>query len=282
MNPIVNALELLAIQDESNIVIVDARGGAGAYEKYLSAHLQDAVYLDLEKDLAHKTDPKYGGRHPLPDINQFAKKLGELGISPISKIFVYDEKTGAMAAARFWWMMRAIGHEDVHVINGGLQAAINAGYIVTDVLPEIKKCDDYPVSEWKLPIIKMNEVQDVLKNNTALLIDVREKYRYDGESEPIDLIAGHIPGAVNIPYIENLDEEGNFISDGALKNKYEILLKDFPAENIICQCGSGVTACHTILAMEQAGIKGVKLYVGSWSEWSRNDMPMVTKMSDKK
>lgn len=277
MKPIVNITEFSEIARQPHVVLVDARGGAGVYEKYLTAHLENAIYVDLEKDLAHKTDPKFGGRHPLPDIRLFAKKLGELGISPVTKIFVYDEKTGAMAAARFWWMMKAVGHEHVFVLNGGMQAAIQAGFPVTDKIPEITPCDAYPVTEWKMPVITMQEVENEMKNKTSVLIDVREAYRYNGESEPIDLVAGHIPGAVNIPYLENLDADGNFISDEELKKKYEEVVKNNTGKDIICQCGSGVTACHTILAMEQAGIKNVKLYVGSWSEWSRNEKEIVAK-----
>lgn len=275
MKPIVNIAEFSKIAQQPHVVLVDARGGAGAYEKYLAAHLESAIYVDLEKDLAHKTDPKFGGRHPLPDIHVFAKRVGELGISPDSKIFVYDEKTGAMAAARFWWMMKAVGHINVHVINGGLQAATKAGFPVTERIPEIKPCKAYPVTEWKMPVITMQDVESEIKNNSSVLIDVREAYRYNGESEPIDLIAGHIPGALNIPYLENLDADGNFISDEELKKIYEEVVQNNTGKEIICQCGSGVTACHTILAMEQAGIKYVKLYVGSWSEWSRNNKPIT-------
>ncbi|MFN0274657.1 MAG: sulfurtransferase [Chitinophagales bacterium] len=277
MKPIVPIEKLFEVKSDSNTVIVDARGGKDARERYKREHLENAVFIDLEKDLSFKGDPKFGGRHPLPDIEGFTKRLGELGISTASKIFIYDEKTSAMAAARFWWMMRDLGHEEVYVINGGLMAAKQAGYTITDKLPDIVPCESYLISDYDMPSARMGEVESALEAKSCLLIDVREAYRYNGESEPIDLIAGHIPGAINIPYTENLDAEGKFLTDNLLKGKYNPLLEKYDAANIICQCGSGVTACHTILALEQIGINGVKLYVGSWSEWSRNKMPMITK-----
>ncbi|MBC8047531.1 MAG: sulfurtransferase [Fimbriimonadaceae bacterium] len=277
MKPIVSAQQVLSVKDDKNTVIVDARGGVDAFKRYSERHLENALHVDLETELSNKKpDAADGGRHPLPDIHQFAITLGKLGINTKSNVFVYDDKNAAMAAARFWWMLRAVGHKHIYVIDGGLNAAIKIGFPVTDKINYPSTIIAYPVTEWKMPMIKMNALESALKNKTSLLIDVREAYGYKGESEPIDLIAGHIPGAINIPYLENLDADGNFISDEVLKNKYAILLKDFSPENIICQCGSGVTACHTILALEQAGIIGVKLYVGSWSEWSRNDKRIET------
>jgi thiosulfate/3-mercaptopyruvate sulfurtransferase len=277
MKPIVDAQYVLTQKNNAHFLLIDARAGTSAYEKYLTEHLEDAVYVDLEKELARKTDPKNGGRHPLPDLYGFAKKLGTLGVSPQSEIYVYDEKTSAMAAARFWWMMKSVGHEKVFVINGGLYAAVHAGFTLTNRIPQPKARSPYPVTEWKMPIADMHDVEEGIKNNTSLVIDVREAYRYNGESEPIDLIAGHIPGAINIPYIENLDRDGNFLSEEQLKTKYEQVLHEHADKEIICQCGSGVTACHTILALAQAGLHHVKLYVGSWSEWSRNNKPIITK-----
>jgi len=140
-----------------------------------------------------------------------------------------------------------------------------------------KKTASYPLEKWMLPIADMAEVEKVSQDNDHLVIDVRDANRFNGETEPIDLIAGHIPGATNVPFTENLDADGFFLSPETLKKKYEEILAGRNSDEVIVHCGSGVTACHTLLAMAHAGMEIPKLYVGSWSEWSRNTKPMVTK-----
>lgn len=266
-----------------NGIIIDARGGADGYQRYLKAHVEKALHVDLDRDLSQKPEnAAHGGRHPLPDIKKFGDLLGKLGIAPTTHVFVYDDKSGANAAARFWWMMKAIGHQHIQVIDGGLDACVKAGAILSTDVVIPKAVESYPVSNgWKLPTVDINTVSLVSGNPEYVVIDVREGYRYRGESEPIDLTAGHIPGAINIPYIENLNADGSFHSAKELEKKYSQIVKSKP-ENVIVHCGSGVTACHTLLAMEQAGIMGAKLYVGSWSEWSRRDMPIVVESDSKK
>ena len=173
-------------------------------------------------------------------------------------------------------MLRAIGHEKVQVVNGGLQAAIKAGFPVSSEIETFEPTEKYPVSEWKLALADIEVVEKARNNNENIVIDVRDKNRFDGLTEPLDLIAGHIPGAVNVPFSENLDENGFYHSAETLHQKYSQLLGDVKPENTIVHCGSGVTACHTLLAMDYAGIEIPKLYVGSWSEWSRNDRDMFT------
>lgn len=259
-------------------VIIDARGGPDAKGRYLNGHIPGALFVDLETQLSEKApDAKDGGRHPLPDIKTFTKLLGELGISNDTPVIVYDDKNGANAAARFWWMMRAAGHEKVWVIDGGLQAAEKSGITLSNKTVAVGKSATYLAKAWQLPIVTIDEVKKASTSGTQMIIDVREAYRYNGESEPIDKIAGHIPGAINIPYIDNLNKDGEFLSEEELKSKYEKSLAGKQPDEVIVHCGSGVTACHTLLALEQAGIPGAKLYVGSWSEWSRNDLPMVTR-----
>lgn len=258
-------------------VIVDARSGPGAYERYRANHLNGAVHADLDLHLSQKpTDPAYGGRHPLPEIAAFTKFLGETGITPSIRVVVYDDKNGANAAARFWWMLRALGHTNVKVVDGGLDAIVRAGMNMTSAKHEPVSTSSYPAKEWKLPMVNIDDVKAAVNNPEALIIDVREAYRYRGEREPIDLIAGHIPEAINIPYLQNLTDDGRFLPAKELVSQYKKAIGHRNPSDVIVHCGSGVTACHTLLALEQAGITGAGLYVGSWGEWSRRDLPIAT------
>ncbi len=275
--PIINAADLGKMMENEDAVLIDARTGADAQEKYNAEHLAGALYVDLDKDLSLKgPDASLGGRHPLPPVNDFSALLGKLGINPASHVVVYDDKGGANAAARFWWMMKALGHEKIQVLDGGRASALKAGLPVTDKLPVVKTQPPYPADKWILPTTNADEVARAANDSNDLVIDVREGFRYRGESEPFDLVAGHIPGAVNIPYTENLDAAGHFRSAEELNKKFKKALAGRDAGHVTVHCGSGVTACHTILAMEHAGIEIPKLYVGSWSEWSRNERPIVT------
>lgn len=275
---IIDTDKLNTLLKSENIVIIDARGGADAYERYKTAHLKGALFADLETDLSEKPDnAANGGRHPLPEPEKFGKFLSVLGISSSAHVIVYDDKNGANAAARFWWMLKSAGHKKVQVVSGGLASLTKAGFeIVAGESPLTNDLSEYEFDEWNLPLVDSSHVSDVSHDDNYLVIDVRENYRYRGESEPIDLVAGHIPGAVNISFNTNLDENGEFLTTDKLKEKYISILYNRNPENIIVHCGSGVTACHTLLALEEAGISGASLYVGSWSEWSRNDLPVAT------
>ena len=189
---------------------------------------------------------------------------------------VFDDKNGANAAARFWWMLKAVGHQNVQVLDGGLQAAIKIGYPLSTTPEKPLPKSRYTCKEWLLPTVDLPFMDKASADNHYLIIDVRDKERYDGVHEPIDLVAGHIPNAQNIPFSNNLDANGFFLPAEELKEKYEKALEHFDTDNIIVHCGSGVTACHTLLAMAQAGLEIPNLYVGSWSEWSRNDRVIVT------
>lgn len=279
LSPLINPEALLAIKDTA--ILIDARAGINAKEIYQSEHLKGARYIDLNKDLAAVTsDPANGGRHPLPSLEKFSEVLSKLGISPSSLIIIYDDKNGSNAAARFWWMLKAIGHEKVQVLNGGLQAAIKIGFPLSSEMENFEPTDHYPVSDWKLAQANIDEVETARNNSENIVIDVRDKNRFDGLTEPLDLIAGHIPGAINIPFSENLDENGFYKPATVLAEKYSKIIGDKKPENVIVHCGSGVTACHTLLAMDYAGIPIPKLYVGSWSEWSRNDREMATQKTN--
>ncbi|SHL85146.1 sulfurtransferase [Flavobacterium saccharophilum] len=280
LSPIINPEELFQLQDSADVILIDARVGINAEENYTNEHLKGARYVDLNRDLATvEEDPANGGRHPLPSLEKFSEVLSKLGISPKSHVIIYDDKNGSNSASRFWWMLRAIGHEKVQVLNGGLQAAIKTGF-PTSLEIEHFDATEYKVSEWKLAVADIEEVEKARNSNQNIVIDVRDKNRFDGLTEPLDLIAGHIPGAINVPFSENLNEEGFYKSAEELNKKYNTLLGSTKPENVIVHCGSGVTACHTLLAMDYAGIEIPKLYVGSWSEWSRNDREMFTKETE--
>ena len=260
-----------------NVILVDARGGADATERYRTAHIEGAVMVNLETDLSEiGPDAARGGRHPLPDPSVFGGLLGRLGITPSTRILVYDDKAGANAAARFWWMMKAAGHREVQVVDGGLAAMIDVGLPVSKgPASPPTPAEPYPVEAWQLPTADIDTVDRLRTDPQSLVIDVRENYRYRGESEPIDLVAGHIPGAINIPFLNNLEASGHFRSPKELADQYSLAIGDRNVKNIIVHCGSGVTACHTLLAMDSAGLPLPKLYVGSWSEWSRNEKPVA-------
>lgn len=270
MSPIISPSELKNLPTE-NLIILDARVGKDVYQNYLNKHIKGARFIDLDKDLAEiGEDAAFGGRHPLPDIKRFAETLSSLGITEKTHIVIYDDKNGANAATRAWWMLKAFGLVKVQVLDGGFQNAEKQGVEFSSGEETFEKAEIIKREKWFLPISTLEDVENELIKNDSTVIDVRDAYRYRGESEPIDLVAGHIPGAINIPFSENLDENGNFLSPEILKEKYSKLLEG-KSENLIIHCGSGVTACHTILALHHAGFDIPSLYVGSWSEWSRRE-----------
>lgn len=276
MSPILSPSELKNLPTE-NLVILDARTGKDIRQSYLEKHLKGARFIDLDKDLAEiGEDAAFGGRHPLPRINGFAKTLSNLGIAEDSHVVVYDDKNGSNAAARAWWMLKSFGLANAQVLDGGMQSADREGLEFSSGEETFDKAPLIGKEDWSLPVSSLEMVEDELKNDSSTVIDVRDVYRYKGESEPIDLVAGHIPGAINIPFSENLDENGMFLAPEVLKAKYEELLQGKP-EHLIIHCGSGVTACHTILALDHAGFPIPNLYVGSWSEWSRREGKEIAK-----
>lgn len=275
MSPIISPSEFKSLPAE-NIIILDARVGKDVKQNYLEKHIKGARFIDLDKDLAEiGENAAFGGRHPLPAVEKFAETLSNLGIAEDAHIIVYDDKNGSNAAARAWWMLKALGLK-VQVLDGGMQSAekngveFSSGEETFDKAPLIRK------EHWGLPVSSLETVENELENENSTVVDVRDAYRYRGESEPIDLVAGHIPGAINIPFSENLDENGNFLKPEILKEKYSRLLENKP-EHLIIHCGSGVTACHTILALDYAGFPLPDLYIGSWSEWSRREGKEIAK-----
>ena len=276
MKPIITPSELKNLPTE-NLIILDARVGKEVYQNYLNKHIKGARFIDLDKDLADiGEDAAFGGRHPLPAVEKFAETLSNLGVSEGSHLVIYDDKNGSNAAARAWWMLKSFGFDNVQVLDGGFQNAEKESLEFSSGEEAFEKAEFIKKDNWLLPTSVLETVENELINHSSTVIDVRDAYRYHGESEPIDLVAGHIPGAINIPFSENLDENGNFLNPEILKDKYLKLLEGKP-ENLIIHCGSGVTACHTILALDYAGFKIPNLYVGSWSEWSRREGKEIAK-----
>ncbi len=279
MSPIISPSELKDIFRNPDLIILDARAGKNMYQTYLEKHIIGARFIDLDKDLAEiRDDAAFGGRHPLPAIEKFAETLAGFGIAENSQVVIYDDKNGANAAARAWWMLRSFGLQNVQVLDGGIQSAEKEGLEFSSGEEVFKKADLIKKEKWLLPLKSLEYVENELINYSSTVVDVRDAYRYRGESEPIDLVAGHIPGAINIPFSENLDGNGNFLKPEVLKEKYTQILKDKP-QHLIIHCGSGVTACHTILALDYAGFPVPDLYVGSWSEWSRREGKEIAKES---
>ncbi|SDF65924.1 sulfurtransferase [Epilithonimonas hungarica] len=269
--PIIEVAELFTKSENLDLRIFDVRTGPDANTEYRKKHLGNSVFVDLNSDLAEIDDPKFGGRHPLPKFENFIKTIGKLGIDKDSHVVIYDDKNGANAAARFWWMLKAAGHQNVQVLNGGLQFAENQNYPLSsndNSYPETKYISDY--TDWQLPQVWIDNVRSASQDMDSVIVDVRESQRYQGITEPIDLVAGHIPNAKNYPFSDNLDENGLFKSPEVLKDLYSELFEKYDKSKIIFHCGSGVTACHSLLALDYAGFDIPNLYVGSWSEWSRN------------
>lgn len=265
LDPVLSAQAFSSLRSP---VVLDCRPDPKAYE---ASHLAGAFHAQLERDLASPAvEPARGGRHPLPDPSAFCARLGRWGVNPSAHVVAYDDQGGANAAARLWWLVRALGHERVQVLDGGLAALRAEGHALTSELPPERDLPPYPASGFALPIADIELVERARRDPGARVLDVRAAFRYRGESEPIDPIAGHIAGAHNLPFAENLRADGTFKSNAELRELYDAALAGIPSDQLIVHCGSGVTACHALLALERAGLPGAKLYVGSWSEWCRN------------
>ena len=268
--PLIRADELLA--RAGTVCVLDARfdlarPDAGA-EAFLAGHIPGAQYVHLDRDLSAKGDVPAlcGGRHPLPTREHFAATVARLGITPATPVVVCDAQ-GGMFAARVWWMLRWIGHTAVAVLDGGVAAWTAAGgALETGAAQPPAPAAAYPLSpEAGQRVITADALQAQLGRVT--LIDARAPERYRGDVEPLDPVAGHIPGALNRPFNANLGADGRFQAPETLRAAFAPLLG---AGEVVHQCGSGVTACHNLLAMEIAGLPAATLYAGSWSEWCRD------------
>jgi len=264
---LISAEELARHAGDPVFAIVDCRydlSDAGAGERaYRAAHLPGAIYMHLERDLSGAKTGR-NGRHPLPDIAALAATFGRAGIDGTRQVVAYDQGSGAWAA-RLWWLLHWLGHERAAVLDGGLDRWRAEGRALTDAI-----ASPQPAVFAPKPPSATSSADEILRridDRSLLVLDARAPERYRGDVEPIDPVAGHIPGACNRPYVENLTREGVFKSAEALRREFVAVMDDTRPEAVVHQCGSGVTACHNALAMAIAGLAGSRLYPGSWSEW---------------
>ncbi|MDI3323575.1 sulfurtransferase [Pontibacterium granulatum] len=276
---LITAPELHALIEQDDTLVLDCRfslADAGYGQRvYREAHLPGACFMHLDDDLSSPITPQTG-RHPLPDVDKLADKLRSYGLNNNQQVVVYDDCGGAMAA-RSWWLLRWLGHDAVAVLNGGYPHWVQAGFEVTQTVPKTE-CGDFAVCLRDDMNLSVDEVLKSLDDQSITLVDARGAERYRGEQEPIDPVAGHIPGALNRPLTDNL-ENGLFKSAGQLQVEWQQLLGTTEAQNVVHYCGSGVTACHNQLAMAVAGITGTRIYAGSWSEWIREPARPVATIS---
>jgi thiosulfate/3-mercaptopyruvate sulfurtransferase len=249
-------------------IVIDCRFNlqqpAAGQRLYAEGHIPGAFYADLDRDLSGAKTAGLG-RHPLPEVPELQKLLSGFGIGPDARVVVYDEGGGALAA-RLWWLLRWLGHAQVSLLDGGFAAWCAAGYPVSAEQPPLRH-GQFVARPGSMPVLTTSEVEAALGSPQMLLLDLRAHDRYLGRVEPIDPVAGHVPGAVSAPFSANLASDGHFRPVPELHQHYLALLGDRPASEVVCMCGSGVTACHGIFALELAGWAGAGLYVGSWSEW---------------
>ncbi|KIL39707.1 3-mercaptopyruvate sulfurtransferase [Gordoniibacillus kamchatkensis] len=275
MKHIVSMAWLAEHFSRQDVVVVDCRftlgkGGEGR-SFYEQDHIPGAFYLDLEQDLSSPV-MEHGGRHPLPDLGALSIKLGEIGVTAGVKVVAYDDQGGAMAS-RLWWLLRFLGHEQVFVMDEGYKAWKAAGYPVTAEKPLPRPATFSPKVQRHM-LIALQELKEKLGSPGVVLLDSRESKRYLGLEEPIDKVAGHIPGARNFFWKGSLDESGRWLPAEAQQERFAEL---YPDQELIVYCGSGVTACPNVLALSEAGFPKVRLYAGSWSDWiSYEENPIAT------
>lgn len=247
--------------------LADTRHGAAAHAR---SHIPGAYYADLERDLSGPVTPS-SGRHPLPDPARLCAWLGRHGVGRDTRVVAYDDSGGTMAV-RLWWLLRWLGHRRVAVLDGGWQAWCEAGLPLESASPPPPAAAVFDAVPDPHQVVTTAEVAASLRGGAdrLLLLDARAQARFRGAAEPIDPVAGHVPGAVNVPLQDNLDARGRFKSAAELRARYDTALAGRPPAEVAAMCGSGVTACHTLLAMAVAGLTGSRLYAGSWSEWIRD------------
>ncbi|MGD8643505.1 MAG: sulfurtransferase [Chromatiales bacterium] len=264
--------ELAARLDDPSWCVVDCRFSLvdtdAAEQAYLQGHIPGARYAHMERDLSGELHDS-SGRHPLPDPTELADTFGRWGIGPATQVVVYDDAGGAYAA-RLWWLLRWLGHAAVAVLDGGWNRWLEGQHPVATAVPPDETGGQFEPGEALEYWLASDSVLTALGRGEICLVDARAAERFRGEQEPIDPVAGHVPGAINRPYGENLIPDGRFKTPELLRSEFEQLLDGRPASQAVHMCGSGVTACHNLLAMQIAGLGGSSLYAGSWSEWIRD------------
>lgn len=273
---LIGASVLRDLVGKPHIAVIDCRfdlmNPEGGRRAYLAGHIPGARYADLNKDLSAPVSAT-SGRHPLPAPGDFAVTLGRLGINHATQVIAYDDSAGAFAA-RLWWMLRWVGHPAAAVLDGGLKTWVSEGGALQSgeekPLPAAEVGRSLPVRADTAAVIGTAEIEQRLSDPAFLLIDARAAERFAGTVEPIDSVAGHVLGAVNHPFSANLGAEGRFLPAPQLRQAWEKRLAGRSPTEVAAMCGSGVTACHNLLSLEVAGLRGAKLYAGSWSEWIRD------------
>jgi thiosulfate/3-mercaptopyruvate sulfurtransferase len=264
---LITVADLALHVDDPAFVIFDCRheltNPEFGIQAYAQSHVANARFAHLDRDLSAPLTGR-NGRHPLRDPTMFAEWLGRMGVSNDKQVVGYDN-AGGVYASRLWWMLRWMGHASVAVLDGGWQAWLAAGQPVTTEVP-IPKATQFAGKPGQSPV-DAKYVLDHLQSPDMVLIDARANDRYHGRNETIDPVGGHIPGALNRFFKDNLTSQGFFKSPEQLRADFKPFVGNGSPEKIVSQCGSGVTACHNLLAMEIAGLKGGRLYPGSWSEW---------------
>jgi len=277
---LISAADLLNELPDPRLAIVDCRFSLQDTElgrrQYLESHIPGAVYAHLDEDLCSPVIPGVTGRHPMPDPEQLSEKLEDWGIDSSSRVVVYDAAGGAMAASRLWWLLGWMGHYAVAVLDGGWQAWLDSGGSTRSGQENISSSSFIPRIR-RSRLIETDEILNRLEDPGLLLVDSRAGERFRGEIEPLDPVAGHIPGAVLSPHEDVLDSNGFFLPKDQLQNHFKQLMGDTGARNTVFYCGSGVTAVQNNLAMAHAGLGNSRLYAGSWSEWITDPgRPVVT------
>lgn len=267
---ILSTVELSNHLADPNWVLLDCRCFFPDMERgeqeYLQTHIPGAVYVHLDRDLSGMVVPGVTGRHPLPDLEAAVQTFSRLGITDGNQVVAYDAAGGALAAARLWWILRWLGHTSVAVLNGGWGLWAKEGRLVRAGRETNPWREFHPKPRPEM-LVSTSQVEIMRLDPAYRLFDSRSADRFRGENETIDPVAGHIPGAISVPYAINLQPDGRFRTKDNLRSRFKRLAGDIPAEQCIFYCGSGVTAAHNLLAMEYAGLGEAKLYAGSWSEW---------------
>mgnify|MGYP001638017114 CR=1 FL=1 len=277
--PLISAQELSnLLNTASNVVVCDCRFELSNPQQgvnlYNAGHIPDARHVDLDQVLSTKGVPG-DGRHPLPAREHFAQAMAAIGISDDTHVVCYDAND-SMFAARLWWMLRWIGHDNVSVLDGGLLLWGQAGFPVTTEPPEPAREGRLSVRDSLTKTVGFEEVLANIDSAERLVVDARSPDRFRGENETLDPVGGHIPGAANRFFKDNLQPNGAFKDADTLRRELSDSMNGQSPERVISQCGSGVTACHNLLAMEVAGLSGAALYPGSWSQWSNTkDAPVA-------
>ncbi len=278
---LISASELRSHLNDADWAVIDCRFSLDDTERgrrdYLQSHIPGAVYAHLDQDLSGKKIPGKTGRHPLPEVRSFAETLSGWGIDSGTQVVAYDDSTGSMAA-RLWWMLHWLGHPNTALLNGGWKLWSESG-LPSRGGPEYRKAKHFEPHEIPGAYVSAEQVQEFSGNPDYVILDARSAPRFRGEVEPLDSVAGHIPGALSAPCEENVSPEGTFLPPEVLRLRFEKFVKSVSPKNVICYCGSGVTAAHNLISIAYAGLGMGRLYAGSWSDWITDPARPVAKGS---